>query len=64
MGMQLLVSILTLVLFVWALVDILGSRRDGMGKLIWVLICLFLPLLGPILYYFIGRKGSPAAPAY
>lgn len=63
MGIQIVISILTLILFVWALVDILGSRRDGMWKLIWVVVCLVLPLLGPILYYFIGRKAVPTAPA-
>jgi hypothetical protein len=55
MGIQLIISILTVVLFVWALVDILKSGRDNVGKLIWVIVCLVLPLLGPILYYFIGR---------
>jgi phospholipase D-like protein len=54
-GFGSLVSILSLVLLVWALVDILRSSRDGMWKLIWVIVCLLLPLIGPILYYFIGR---------
>jgi thiol:disulfide interchange protein len=54
-----LVSILLLVLFIWVLVDILRARRDTMWKLIWVLVCLVLPVIGPILYYFLGRQSAP-----
>ncbi len=55
-----IIYVLGLVLFIWALVDILQAKRDNTWKLIWVLVCLVLPLLGPILYYFIGRKPSGA----
>ena len=54
-----LVSILVLILVIWALVDILKSRRDNTWKLIWVIVCLLLPLLGPVLYYFLGRQSAP-----
>src|SRR5687767_12733241 len=53
------IGILTLILLIWALVDIIKAPRDGMWKLIWVIICLVLPLIGPILYYFLGRKSAP-----
>ena len=39
-----------------ALVDILKSEFEGYNKLIWVLVILFLWIIGAILYYFIGRK--------
>lgn len=40
-----------------ALVDILRSQfQDPNNKLIWVLIVLFLNVVGAILYYAIGRK--------
>ena len=54
-----IIGILTLILFIWALVDILSAPRDPMWKLIWVIVCLVLPLLGPILYYFLGRTSAP-----
>jgi hypothetical protein len=60
--LQSVVSILSLILFIWALIDILRAHRDGMWKLIWVLVCLVLPVIGPILYYFIGRKDAPLKP--
>jgi len=42
--------------WVWALVDILRSEFVGLNKLIWLALVIFLPLIGVILYYFIGRE--------
>ena len=39
-----------------ALIDILKNEFEGNNKIIWVLVVLFLSLIGAILYYFIGRK--------
>lgn len=39
-----------------ALVDILRSEFTGQNKLIWLLVILFVPILGFILYFTIGRK--------
>ncbi len=39
-----------------ALIDILKNEFEGDNKIIWVLVVLFLWLIGAILYYFIGRK--------
>jgi hypothetical protein len=50
--MWLVVAVLWLV----ALVDILKSEfKDGLTKVIWLLLVIFLPFLGSILYFFIGR---------
>lgn len=38
-----------------ALVDILRNDFEGYNKIIWVLVILFLWIIGAILYYFIGR---------
>lgn len=38
-----------------ALIDILKSEFEGNNKLIWVLVILFLWIIGAVLYYFIGR---------
>lgn len=49
--------LLPLVLWVWALLDLLKSSfRSGSEKLIWLVVVVFIPLLGPLLYIFIGRK--------
>ena len=45
-----------------ALVDILRNEFNGNDKLIWVLIILFLWIIGAILYFFIGRKQKITRP--
>lgn len=50
-------AILALVLFIWALVDtIRNPALDGAMKIVWVLVILCLPILGAILYLLIGRS--------
>ncbi|GGG31505.1 PLD nuclease N-terminal domain-containing protein [Pontibacter amylolyticus] len=46
-----------IILLLWALVDLLTSEfSDSTNKLVWVIVILFLPVLGAILYLLIGRK--------
>jgi uncharacterized membrane protein YczE len=55
----LIIGILFLILFgiyIFVLVDILKSEFRGYNKIIWILLVLFLPALGTILYLLIGRK--------
>ena len=52
----LLVIALVFLLPVIALIDVLKSRFDPVTKLMWVLLILFLNLIGALLYYYIGRK--------
>jgi len=40
---------------VFALVDLLTNRYPANDRLIWVLVILFLPILGSLLYFLIGR---------
>ena len=45
------------ILWIWALIDLIKSDfRESNLKLIWALIIIFIPLLGSILYLFIGRN--------
>lgn len=45
------------ILWLLALVDVLRNNFKGQNeKLIWVLVVIFIPFLGPILYFFVGRK--------
>ncbi|WP_456376870.1 PLDc N-terminal domain-containing protein [Lutibacter sp.] len=39
-----------------ALIDILKNKFEGNNKIVWVLIVLFLNLIGAILYFTIGKK--------
>ena len=40
------------------LIDLLTSGNSTGTKILWVIIMLFLPLLGSILYFFLARKKS------
>jgi hypothetical protein len=48
-------AILLLVLDIYCILRILGGGGDFGMKLLWIIIVLLLPLLGPILYFVIGR---------
>jgi hypothetical protein len=46
-----------LVLWLWALIDLLRSNfSDSTTKLIWAVVIIFIPLLGALLYLLIGRN--------
>jgi hypothetical protein len=50
------VYLLILILDVFVIMDILRSSKDSEKKILWVIAVIFLPVLGPILYYIIGKK--------
>lgn len=54
----LLLIIVSIIAFIWALIDIANQKGKDTGwKIIWVLICLILGVIGVVVYYFIsGRK--------
>jgi hypothetical protein len=39
-----------------AVVDCIRSNKDTGKKILWIILILILPVLGLLLYYFIGRK--------
>lgn len=39
-----------------ALIEVLTNEFTGQNKLIWVLVILFFPILGAILYFLLGRQ--------
>ena len=57
--MYALFSLVLLVLIVAALVDII-TRQDGqvkhLPKVLWVLLVIFLPVIGSLLWFAIGRE--------
>lgn len=57
--MYIVLSAVTLVLVIAALVDII-TRQDWqvkhMPKMVWLLLVLFLPLIGSVLWFLIGRE--------
>ncbi|QHL86451.1 hypothetical protein GU926_02930 [Nibribacter ruber] len=56
-GELLILVLLPAILWIWALVDVLKSDfKTDFEKIIWLLLVIFLPFLGWILYVFIGRS--------
>jgi hypothetical protein len=51
-----LISLLILVIDIIVIIDILKSNKDTERKVLWIIAVIFLPILGPILYYFIGKR--------
>jgi hypothetical protein len=43
---------------VWAIINILQSAASNEKKLLWILVVLLLPLLGLILWFFLGPRGG------
>ncbi len=50
------ISMLAIIFWVWVLIDcVVKEPADGNDKVAWVLIILFVPLVGALLYYFLRR---------
>jgi len=60
LGLMVAIFIALFVCLLWiaALVDIVRSEFRGNDKLVWVLVVIFFPLLGSILYFLIGRSSK------
>ena len=53
---ELILLLIVLVPWLLAFVDILKSDFRGNNKLIWLVAIIFVPIIGPIAYLFIGRR--------
>jgi len=60
MGVYSLWSLLVLAADVWAILNVAQSPVSNEKKLLWILVVLLLPLLGAILWYFLGPRGGKA----
>jgi len=58
-----ILAVVFLIPFVLAAVSIARNRAStGLEKAVWVLVILAFPLLGPILWFVIGRRGGRESP--
>jgi hypothetical protein len=51
-----LLSIPIVLLWVAALVSVLRNDFEGNDKIVWIVLIVFLPFIGSILYFAIGRS--------
>lgn len=54
-------GLLVLALDIWAIISIVGSSASTGAKVLWVLLVLFLPILGFIIWFFAGPRGGRTA---
>jgi len=50
-------GILVLAGDIWAILNIFQSSASSEKKLLWILVVLLLPLLGLLLWFFLGPRG-------
>ena len=53
-------GLIVLVADVWAIVNIFQSGADTGRKVLWTVLVIVLPVLGFILWYFLGPKTGKA----
>ncbi len=58
--MEAILGIIILIADVWAIVQTVQSSVTTGNKILWVLIIFLLPVLGLILWFFIGPKPHKA----
>ena len=52
-----LLGLIWLVIVIWAIVKVAKSPAGPSPKLLWILILLFMPVFGLILWLLLGPKG-------
>jgi hypothetical protein len=60
MQYQGLFGLIVLIADVWAIVNVFQSSADTAKKVIWTVLIIILPVLGFILWYFLGPKTATA----
>jgi hypothetical protein len=58
-----LISLAFFAMLIAVLIDIIlidESRIKNLGKVTWIFVVIFLPLIGTILWFAIGREYAPA----
>jgi len=53
-----LLGLLILVADIWAILNIVQSGESTGSKALWVVLVLVLPVLGLIIWYFVGPKSA------
>ena len=54
--MEFILGIIVLILDIWAILKIVGSSASTGSKILWILIILILPIIGFLIWYFMGPK--------
>jgi len=60
-NVQSLIGLLILIADVWAIVSIIQSSASTGKKVLWIVLVLLLPVLGLILWFFLGPRSGKSA---
>ncbi len=55
-----IVGLLILILDIWAIINTLGASASTGSKLLWIVLILLLPVIGVILWFFMGPRSRAA----
>ncbi|SDS13616.1 Phospholipase_D-nuclease N-terminal [Halopseudomonas xinjiangensis] len=55
-----LIGLIILALDIWAIINIVGSASSTGSKVLWVLLVLFLPVIGLIIWAIAGPRSAKA----
>ena len=56
-GFNGVVGLLILIADIWAIINIFQSSASNEKKLIWIVAVVLLPVLGLVLWFFLGPRG-------
>lgn len=59
MGLEVggLLGLIWLIVVIWAIIKVANSPAGGGSKALWILILLLFPVIGLIIWFFLGPKG-------
>ncbi|HAO25075.1 MULTISPECIES: PLDc N-terminal domain-containing protein [Methylophaga] len=52
-----LLGLIWLIIIIWAILKVAKSGAGTLAKVLWILILLFFPVVGLIIWFFLGPKG-------
>ena len=55
-GYMLGILLVALIVYIWALADILSSKKQNEWRILWLLVLVLVPVIGFFLYLIIGRQ--------
>lgn len=53
-----IIGLLVLIADIWAIINVIKSSASSGTKIIWVLVIIFLPVVGFIAWLIFGPKGT------
>ncbi|HAD30459.1 MAG: PLDc N-terminal domain-containing protein [Methylophaga sp.] len=52
-----ILGLIWLIIVIWAILKVAKSGAGTLAKVLWILILLFFPVIGLIIWFFLGPKG-------